>query len=146
VRIVYEFPFHRILVNVIQVIQEILAVANPMIRESARPDFALAAQDFAKSMRRSTFDELNSVFERDLGGRRDEEMNVLRHDDERMDLKAALTAVSVEGLEEDAHVVFNDEKTTSLPSREGYEVSSGRGDESSRLQERTSAAKAASFG
>jgi hypothetical protein len=72
-------------------------------------------------------------------------MNMFRHHDEGVEAIAAFTAVSVHGYQEEADVVFDDEEFSALPCREGHEVSSGRRDESSRLQKRTSAAKAAIF-
>jgi len=70
---------------------------------------------------------------------------VFRHYNEGVNLKSTFTAVSIERFEKDAHVVLDDEEASALPGRESYEVRSGRGDESSRLQEQTSAAKAAIF-
>jgi hypothetical protein len=66
-------------------------------------------------------------------------VNRFGHEDEGVDLKSPFAAMSEEGLKEEADIVFDDEESTTLPSREGDEKSSGRRDESSRLQERTSA-------
>jgi hypothetical protein len=68
-------------------------------------------------------------------------MNMFGHEDEGVDLKSPFAAMSEEGLKEEADIVFDDEESTTLPSREGKEKSFGRRDESSRLQERTSAAE-----
>lgn len=78
-------------------------------------------------------------------GRSSQEMNVLRHDYKGVDLISPLTAILIQGFEEQTHIVLDDEESAALPRRECYEIGSGRGDESSRLQEQTSAAKAAVF-
>ena len=58
--------FDRILVNVVPVIEEIVIVANPVVGESALPDFSLAPEDGSECMRIAAFYQLNSVFERDV--------------------------------------------------------------------------------
>ncbi len=72
-------------------------------------------------------------------------MHVLGHEDEGVKLVAAFAPVSVESFQEDSDVVLDDKQPSSLPSRERHEVGSGWRDESIRLHEQTSAAKAASF-
>lgn len=57
--------------NVIFVTQELLLVANTVVRKSALPDLALAAEYFAQGMRIAAFDQLNGVFDRDIGSGRD---------------------------------------------------------------------------
>ena len=68
---------------------------------------------------------------------------MLGHDDKCVQLVPALPAIAVESLKEEAHVVLNHEQFSAMMGGESYEVRSGRGEESSWLQERTSAAKAA---
>jgi len=70
-------------------------------------------------------------------------MNVLGHDDEGVQLISAFATITVNGLEEEAGVVFDDKETAALPGRERYEVGSGWREEASGLQEQTSAAQAA---
>ena len=96
-------------------------------------------------MRVAAFDELDCMFEGDIHCRGEQEMNVFGHDDECVDLKAAFAPVAIHRFQEETHVILDHEEAAPLPSVEGYEVGAGRGDESSRLQEQTSAAKAAIF-
>ena len=70
-------------------------------------------------------------------------MDMPGHQNEGVDLKSAFAAVAEHGGEEDAHIVLDHEQPSAPPSRECYEVGSGRRDKSSRLQEQTSAAEAA---
>jgi hypothetical protein len=72
-------------------------------------------------------------------------VDVLGHDDERVELKSRFTTVSVESLQEKTNVVLDNKKATSLPGRECNEIRAGWRDEASGLQEQTSAAKAAIF-
>ena len=96
-------------------------------------------------MRVSALDELNRMFERHGGGGSEQEMDMFRHDDESVNLKPAFSAVTEKSLQEEAYVVLDNEQPSALPCRERNEITSWRGDESSRLQEQTSAAKAAIF-
>jgi len=68
-------------------------------------------------------------------------MNVLRHKDKGVQFISALAAVSIQGLQKQTCVEFDDEQLSAMVCREGHEVSSGRRDESSRLQGGTSAAE-----
>lgn len=61
-----ESAFDGILVNVILVMQEILVIPNPVIRESALPDFSFAANKRSKGVRVSALDELDGAFEGDV--------------------------------------------------------------------------------
>ena len=52
--------------NVVLMMNEILRIANPVIRESALPDFAFAPEHFTEGVGVSTFDELNRMFDGDV--------------------------------------------------------------------------------
>jgi hypothetical protein len=85
------------------------------------------------------------MFESYLMSGGEQQMHVLRHDHERMDLKSAFTAITIQSLQEKAHIIFDNKESSPLPGGGSYEISSDRGDESSRLQEQTSATEAAFF-
>ena len=72
-------------------------------------------------------------------------MNVLGHKDKRMEFIAALAAITIERFQEQTDVGLDNEQSSSLPCREGYEIGSGRGEESSRLQSKPQRLKAARF-
>ncbi len=93
----------------------------------------------------TTLDELNGMLEGHMNGRGKQKMYVFRHHYERVNLKPAFAAISVHGLKEESDVILDDEQSSSLPGFERYEIGARRGDESCRLQEQTSAAKAAIF-
>ena len=131
--------------NVVSMMNEVLMITNSVIRESALPDLSCSPNDGSESVGIAAFDQLDCMFKRDVVCRCKEQMHVLRHHDESVYLEASFTAIAVQGLKEESDVILDDKQPSSLPSREGYEVSSGRGDESFRLHEQTSAAKAAIF-
>lgn len=67
------------------------------------------------------------------------------HNNEGVKEETAFAAIPIKRLKEESDVVLDHEQSFALPSRERYEIRSGRRDESSRLQEQPSAAKAAIF-
>ena len=142
-RVAHEFALNRVSVNIVTVMCVVATIANSMICEAALPDFSLAAQDGAKSVRISALDQLHSMFERNVMARSQQEVNMFRHHDEGVELEAAFAAVAIDCLQKEANVILNDKESSTLPRGKRHEIRSGRGDESSRLQERTSAAEAA---
>jgi hypothetical protein len=66
---------------------------------------------------------------------------MLWHDYEGVQFVAVFAAVPMKRLQEKAHVIFDYEQFSAAVRRERHEISSGRGDESSRFQEQTSAAE-----
>lgn len=131
--------------NIIPVVREVLCTSNPMVGESALPDFSAAPQDFAEGMRVGSFHQLNGVFDGHIVVGRQEKMNVFRHENKGVELETSLAPMPIHSFEEDAHVRFYDEQSSALPGRECNEVSAGWRNQSSRLHEQTSAAEAASF-
>jgi len=126
--------------NVILVMQEVLLITNPVVGESALPDFAFATEDFAEGVGVSAFDELDGVLDRHVLRGREQKMNVLGHQNEGMEVIAAFAAIAIQSFQKETGVVFDNEKTATSPGRECDEIGSGRGDEASGFQEQTSAA------
>jgi GDP-D-mannose dehydratase len=65
-----------------------------MIRKSALPDGELRAQP----VRKASFDEPHGVFDRNALGSK-QKVNVIRHDDKRVQLIVALAAVLLQRLQ-----------------------------------------------
>ena len=126
--------------NVVQMMPEIDLISNPMIGESALPDFLIAADDRPKFMRVGAFDQLDCPLDGYVVRRRQQEMNVFGHDDESVQFVADFAPIAIKSFQEEADIIFDDEQFTAVVRREGHEVSSRRGEESSRLQGETSAA------
>jgi hypothetical protein len=126
--------------NVILMMHKIDAIPNPMIGEAALPDFGFSTDDTTEFMGVRTLDKLDRTLDGyvDLGSQ--QEMNVFRHDDESVQFISALAAMSVERLQKEPDVRFNDKQFPAVVRREGYEITSRRRDESSRLQGETLAA------
>jgi len=116
-----------------------------MIGESALPDFTRAADKAPEGVGVSALDELSGMFERYVLCWRQKDVEVLRHYNEGVNLKSSFAPIAINCLQEESDIVFYDEEFSAVPGRKGNEVSSGRRGESARLQERTSAAKAAIF-
>jgi hypothetical protein len=140
-----EHARDRIAVNIVLMVYEVPSIANPVICESPLPDFSAAAEDSAKGMRISAPNKLHRMFERNARGRGQQEVNMFRHHDKGVELQAAFAAVAIDGLQEETNIGLYHEEPSTLPRRKRHKIGSGRGDESSRLQGQTSAAKAAIF-
>jgi hypothetical protein len=139
--IVDDPSFHRILMNVIAMMEEIHFVANSMVRESALPYLALPANDSSEFVGVCAFDQLNCPLDCDVDGGSQQQMNMLGHQDKRVQFVSAFAAMPIEGLQEESHVRFDNEQPTAVPRRESNEIGSGWGNESSRLQKQTPAAE-----
>jgi hypothetical protein len=126
-------------------VDEVLIISNPMVCKSSLPDFPLAPEYRTESMRVSAFNELNGVLNGYIVRGCEQKMNVFWHEYKGVNLETTFTPVPIHSYKKGPRIIFDDEESAALPSRKGNEVSSGRRDESSRLQEQTSAAKAASF-
>ena len=129
-----------IAVNVVLMMREILLIANSMIGEASLPDFLIASDDRPKLMRVCAFNQLDRALDRQVSRRSQQQMNVFGHHDESVQCESSFAPISVKRLQKKPHVIFDNEQFRSVESRESNEVSSRRGEESSRLQERTSAA------
>jgi hypothetical protein len=126
--------------NIISMMDKIHFVANPMIGEAALPHLALPADDATEFVGICAFDQLDRAFDGYIHRGSQQEVNVFWHENESVKFITAFAAVPIECLEEKAHVGFDDEQFPAVVCREGDEVGSGRGYESSRLQSETSAA------
>jgi len=132
--------------NVISMMHEINLVANPVIGETALPHLALSANDVPEFMGICAFDKLDRALDGYVDRGSQQEMDVFRHKDKRMQRVAAFTTMPVKRLQEKAEIQFDDKQRSAVVGRKGYEICSGWGDESSRLQGETSAAESrASF-
>jgi hypothetical protein len=89
--------------------------------------------------------QLNRAFDGRIKSRSKQKVNVLWHNDKNMKLITAITAVAIKGFQKETDVIFNDEQLSAMMGGESNKVRSGRGEGSSRLQERTSATNAAIF-
>ena len=68
--------------NVIPMMSEVLSITNPMIRETALPNFRLAPDQGAERMGIPSFDQLERALDGHVVRRGKQEMNVIRHEHE----------------------------------------------------------------
>jgi hypothetical protein len=61
---------------------EILSIANPMIGETALPDFGIATDERAEFVGVSAFDQLDSALDGNVLSRSKHEMDVIGHGNE----------------------------------------------------------------
>lgn len=127
--------------NVISMMHVIDFTPNPVIGESAPPDFLVAADDRSEFMRVRALDQLDCPFNRHIGSGRQKQVNVFRHDDEIVQPVTAFATIPVKRFPEETHIDLDREQFAAAECREGHEISSRRRDESSRLQGETSAAE-----
>jgi len=127
-------------VNIVSMVDEVETIANPVIGESSLPNLSGSTDDCAEIVRVRTFDELDRTFNRNVPRGRQKKMNMLGHNDESVQGVSSLATIAIDRLQKKPDVPFDCKQLSAVESREGYEVSSGRGDESSRFQGETSAA------
>jgi hypothetical protein len=127
--------------NVISMMHKVHLVANSMIREPALPDFLAPTNDTAEFVRIRALDQLHSPLNGRVARRCQEQMNMLGHDNESLQEVTAFATIAVNRFQEETDISLNGEQFSTVVRREGHEVSSRRGNEPSRLQERTSAAE-----
>jgi len=96
-------------------VQKILLVADAVVRETALPYLSLPSDFRAKRMRISAFNKLDGTFKRYGRRRCEQKMNVLGHENERMQLVATVAAISIKSSQEKSNVRFHDEESAALP-------------------------------
>ena len=126
--------------NVISMMHEINLIANPMIGESSFPDFLLSTDDGAEFMRVRALDQLNGPLDGYVDRGSQQEMNVFRHKDKGVQLYRLSRRCRYKVCRKRRAYEFDNEQLSASVGRERCEISSRRGDESSRLQGETSAA------
>jgi len=101
--------------NVIPMMSEVLSITNPMIRETALPNFRLAPDQGAERMGIPSFDQ---------------EMNVIRHEHEGVQGVLSFATVVEKSLKKQSCVVLDLKQSSTIPCGEGYEIGSWRRKES----------------
>ena len=99
----------------------ILRILNAMIGESRLPNFGVETEVFSRAIRKTSFDELQSFFQRYVGCRRDQQVKVIGHDDEFVEKKAALRSIGLEYLEEETGHPFGLEESATAVGDGGHE-------------------------
>jgi len=87
-----------------------------MIRKAPLPDFHFRSGLLHEPMGKSTFNKLHSSFQRDRGFRRDEQMEVIRHNDELIELEDSAIAIVKECVEEESGGPVRTKERSPFPS------------------------------
>ena len=106
-----------------------------MFGEALLPNFAPADFD-SHRVRVSSLDELHRALQGNVIRRRKQQVDMVRHQHEHMQLETSLLTISIKSLQEKAGVRFHDEESSSLKCRESHEVSSRGRYQSSRFHRR----------
>ena len=120
---------------------EIQLAANPMIGEASLPDLLIAADNASEFVRIRAFDQLNRAFDGYVVRRSQEQMSMFRHDNKRVQFITPFATIPIERFQEDPYIYLDRQQFSAMKRRESDEISSRRGDESSRLQKQISAAE-----
>ncbi len=99
-----------VVVDVVAVVQEVCAVSDAVVGEASLPD----GEGGVEAVGEAAFEEHHGAFEGDgLWG--EEEMDVVGHDDERVEAVVALVAVVLEGFEEELGGLVDLEEVAAVP-------------------------------
>jgi len=101
---------------------ELLRVADAVVGEAALPDWHLRGEAAGEA----TFDESDGAFEGDGFGR-EQEMDMVRHDNEGVESVVALFAIVLNRLDEEQGVGFDLEESATIVGRRGDEEGAGSG-------------------
>jgi hypothetical protein len=104
-----ELRLDRVLVNVLPCAEKFVTGSHAAVVEAALPDWDLGFE----AMREATFNQLHHALERDVCWR-DEEVNVVRHYDERVEEITAFSTVVLKRVEEEIGVTFDSEEGSAL--------------------------------
>jgi len=104
---------------------EVLRISDAMVGESSFPNLNRVSQSFFHGVREAAFDELQRTLERDPRWG-EQQMKMVGHEHEGVELKLCLAAIRVESLQEEAGHWFGYEQASSLPGDGCYEIGSRR--------------------
>jgi hypothetical protein len=92
--------------DVLAMTRVILWIADAMVGKALLPDEKLETQFLLGAKRKSAFDELNGLFQRNIFRGPDDQMEVVRHDHEFVQKKAAFPAIVREDVEKQPRHFF----------------------------------------
>jgi hypothetical protein len=110
-----ETGFDRILSNVEAVIGKAVRVLDAMIGEAPLPDFACIAVFALHSKREAALDELHCFFEGHVGWDGEQQVNVVRQNDEVVEGESSGTNRGAENVDEQHGVALRLEQTFAHP-------------------------------
>jgi len=112
---------NRVLLDIARTAHELRFVHDLALVETVRPYFELAFQSKGKA----SLDELQDLFERNIGSRSDDGVEVVRHNDERVQKEFPLTTIVENRLLKEFRRRSYLEKATALRGHGGDEIRAG---------------------
>ena len=83
-----------------------LLIHDLLLREAALPNFAYESELMRKPMREPPLDELHGLFDRHVAGHLNQEVNVIRHDNEIKQLEFALRDKRTQHIDEKLRIAL----------------------------------------
>jgi hypothetical protein len=108
----------RILVNVAGMGDVVVDVRDATAVIAAFPYIQFAFE----AKRKTSFEVLHYLFERDIWGRSQQEMDMVGHDNERMELETFFVSLALNDIEEESCVLFDLKKASAGRSDGSNEV------------------------
>jgi hypothetical protein len=106
-----------VVVDVVEAGEEVLAVADTVLGEAGLPDGEFRVE----AVREAALDKAHGAFDGDFE-RGEEEMDVVGHDDEGVELEVAFVAIVLECFDEERGVGVELEEGAAVGGGAGYEV------------------------
>ena len=86
--------------NIVPMMNEVLSIANPMIGESALPNFRVSSYESAEVMGVRALNQLDSALDGYVLSGSEQKMDMIGHEDEGVQQVAAFATIVIKGLEE----------------------------------------------
>ena len=109
--------------DVIPMLLIIRRIPDPMVCIAALPNLQSLPPGLADRMRITTFDQLHDSFQGDLL-RRNNRVNVVRHDHEFVQVEIPVPSISVDCIEKELGKFVDMEKAAAIPSLRSDEIRS----------------------
>jgi hypothetical protein len=105
---------------------KIRRVTDAVVGESSLSYFSGPVERCPQRMRVTSLDELDGAFDSDFRCGSQQEVDVLGHDDECMQVESFLSAIAVERFKKQPRIRLDNENPSPLPSRKCEEICSPR--------------------
>ena len=95
-----------------------LLVRHPLVEMPALPNLEAALEP----KRKTTLDELNRLFQGNIGRGRDQDVNMIWHDDECVQRKPSLRAVVLQSIDHQPRILFDLKDASPSRGRKSREI------------------------
>jgi len=119
-------PLDWVSFDVAKVDRIVLGISHPMVTETALPDRELVGQFVTNAVRRAALDVLDNALEGGCGRGRQEDMKMIRHQDEGVEHIDTLLTIVEQRINEDFAGRRLGKQWTALPGSGGHKVCPGQ--------------------